>query len=395
MIAVIAMVNDNEEQQEEEEEEGEGDELELEIPTGAPAASVPPALPVRQEYNDLPFMTSCFLLSTAVIVIVLTLLILFLFPVLLLLGCFGYCLYCISPATFTVNPSLWLGGANRESQLYLWNTTALDFNTIHEQEREPKISRSELESMLNVYFIVVDTPNDDSQQQQQQQLLALECLDTHSCDICILDYAVGDEVTKSRNTECDHIFHKECILDWMQKKPTCPCCRRYYLGTPATDTTVENNYNRSPWNRSRTFETMNAVTTEQMRIMHLVAAMDTSSVSSASRRLDTTVRSVTPEAVPLAQNDSDNNVSSQHPVEESFVGSRLGTEGFRTNRTRLNLVEEVRAVELMEQTDRLDTIMSDIESSQLRGSVEPDEVTAIEQRQLPQDPTTVERVTQL
>jgi hypothetical protein len=140
---------------------------------------------------------------------------------------------------------------------------------------------------------------------------------------------------------------------------------------------------------------MNAVTTEQMRIMHLVAAMETSSVSSASRRLDTTVRSVTPEAVPLAQNDSDNNDSSQQPVEGSFVGSRLGTEGFRTNRTRLNLVEEVRAVELMEQTDRLDTIMSDIESSQLRGSVEPAEVTAIEQRQLPQDPTTVERVTQL
>lgn len=385
------MVNDNEEQQEEE-EEGEGDELELEIPTGAAAASVPPALPVRQEYNDLPFMTSCFLLSTTVIVFVLTLLILFLFPVLLLLGCFGYCLYCISPATFTTNPSLWLGGANRDSQLYLWNNTALDINTMHQQEGEPKMSRSELESMLNVYFIVVDTTNDKS---QQQQLLALECLDTHSCDICILDYAVGDEVTKSRNTECDHIFHKECILDWMQKKPTCPCCRRYYLGTTATDTTVENNYNRSPWNRSRTFETMNAVTTEQMRIMHLVAAMETSSVSSASRRLDAAVRSVTPATMPLAQNDADNNVSSPQPVEGSLVGSRLDTEGFRTNRSRLNLVEEVRAMELMEQTDSLDTIMSDTESSQLRGSVEPAEVTSIEQRQLTQDPTTMERVTQL
>jgi hypothetical protein len=50
------------------------------------------------------------------------------------------------------------------------------------------------------------------------------------CDICMLDYEIGDEISESKNLDCDHIFHKECILDWMQKRHTCPCCRRNYLG---------------------------------------------------------------------------------------------------------------------------------------------------------------------
>mmetsp|Transcript_29982 Transcript_29982/g.49503 ORF Transcript_29982/g.49503 Transcript_29982/m.49503 type:complete len:299 (-) Transcript_29982:49-945(-) len=50
------------------------------------------------------------------------------------------------------------------------------------------------------------------------------------CDICMMDYELDDKISQSKNVECDHIFHKECILDWMQKKHTCPCCRRNYLG---------------------------------------------------------------------------------------------------------------------------------------------------------------------
>lgn len=57
----------------------------------------------------------------------------------------------------------------------------------------------------------------------------LDSLTKSTCDICIMDYEIGDVVASSRNTDCGHIFHKDCILEWLQKKQTCPCCRRNYL----------------------------------------------------------------------------------------------------------------------------------------------------------------------
>ena len=50
-----------------------------------------------------------------------------------------------------------------------------------------------------------------------------------TCDICLLDYAVDEEVAWSPNPDCVHSFHKECILDWLIRKPSCPSCRNNYL----------------------------------------------------------------------------------------------------------------------------------------------------------------------
>jgi hypothetical protein len=58
------------------------------------------------------------------------------------------------------------------------------------------------------------------------------------CDICMMDYELEEKISQSKHAKCDHIFHKECILDWMQKKHTCPCCRRNYLGDESNDDIV-------------------------------------------------------------------------------------------------------------------------------------------------------------
>ena len=60
--------------------------------------------------------------------------------------------------------------------------------------------------------------------------IRLSDIEQSCCDICMMDYELGDVVSQSHNENCDHIFHKDCILDWMQKKHSCPCCRRNYLG---------------------------------------------------------------------------------------------------------------------------------------------------------------------
>jgi hypothetical protein len=50
-----------------------------------------------------------------------------------------------------------------------------------------------------------------------------------ACDICLLEYQVGEEVAWSPNLECSHSYHKDCVLDWLVRKPTCPNCRHDYL----------------------------------------------------------------------------------------------------------------------------------------------------------------------
>ena len=46
-----------------------------------------------------------------------------------------------------------------------------------------------------------------------------EC--SNECTICLLQYT--DETKKA--TECQHIFHQECIDRWLQENNSCPLCR--------------------------------------------------------------------------------------------------------------------------------------------------------------------------
>ena len=50
-----------------------------------------------------------------------------------------------------------------------------------------------------------------------------------ACDICLLEYRVGETVAWSPNLQCSHSYHEDCILDWLVRKPTCPNCRNNYL----------------------------------------------------------------------------------------------------------------------------------------------------------------------
>eukprot|EP00550_Attheya_septentrionalis_P000267 CAMPEP_0198291868 /NCGR_PEP_ID=MMETSP1449-20131203/9236_1 /TAXON_ID=420275 /ORGANISM="Attheya septentrionalis, Strain CCMP2084" /LENGTH=327 /DNA_ID=CAMNT_0043990553 /DNA_START=114 /DNA_END=1097 /DNA_ORIENTATION=- len=44
------------------------------------------------------------------------------------------------------------------------------------------------------------------------------------CAICIADYEEGEMV--ATGTTCSHLFHTECLLDWLDKHDACPYCRK-------------------------------------------------------------------------------------------------------------------------------------------------------------------------
>lgn len=45
------------------------------------------------------------------------------------------------------------------------------------------------------------------------------------CSICLDSYKTGETICWAKTDECDHIFHQECIVEWMKAHDDCPLCR--------------------------------------------------------------------------------------------------------------------------------------------------------------------------
>mmetsp|Transcript_21258 Transcript_21258/g.61876 ORF Transcript_21258/g.61876 Transcript_21258/m.61876 type:complete len:289 (-) Transcript_21258:356-1222(-) len=50
------------------------------------------------------------------------------------------------------------------------------------------------------------------------------------CSICLEEYQEDEEICWSRNPECSHVFHKNCLVDWLVTDISCPNCRTSYVG---------------------------------------------------------------------------------------------------------------------------------------------------------------------
>ena len=69
----------------------------------------------------------------------------------------------------------------------------------------------------------------DSLYESLRQLI----LPTHevqtSCRICFEEFAEGDEIGKSKNRDCCHIYHVDCIVHWLMNNDECPICRTKFM----------------------------------------------------------------------------------------------------------------------------------------------------------------------
>jgi len=55
-------------------------------------------------------------------------------------------------------------------------------------------------------------------------------IDSKICSICLSEYKIGEKIVYSDNVECNHFFHKECLIMWfMKKRVSCPNCRCEFI----------------------------------------------------------------------------------------------------------------------------------------------------------------------
>ena len=72
--------------------------------------------------------------------------------------------------------------------------------------------------------------NDDKSQETVELGETLEeHEDCAQCAICLEKFQEGDQLCSSRNMDCKHVFHSECIYRWLLKHEECPYCRQIFL----------------------------------------------------------------------------------------------------------------------------------------------------------------------
>lgn len=65
------------------------------------------------------------------------------------------------------------------------------------------------------------------------------------CTVCMDDFQVGDS---ARQLQCEHFFHEDCILPWLELHASCPICRKTFVSgsnttqniSPDTSTATSN-----------------------------------------------------------------------------------------------------------------------------------------------------------
>lgn len=80
-------------------------------------------------------------------------------------------------------------------------------------------------------FLIVNNLHDTNQQQYDIELRKVP----NECSICLCEYTLGSDIVWSSNPQCDHVFHTNCIEQWLMKQrdgPLCPCCRRDFVIDP-------------------------------------------------------------------------------------------------------------------------------------------------------------------
>jgi hypothetical protein len=88
-----------------------------------------------------------------------------------------------------------------------------------------QLVKSILDSLRNISIDLTKTAAPDHNASHHSNLND----SSKQCPICLGDFEIGEEICMSKNIECPHAFHSDCMLEWLMKHDDCPLCRKDYL----------------------------------------------------------------------------------------------------------------------------------------------------------------------
>eukprot|EP00532_Pseudo-nitzschia_australis_P006132 CAMPEP_0168178644 /NCGR_PEP_ID=MMETSP0139_2-20121125/9294_1 /TAXON_ID=44445 /ORGANISM="Pseudo-nitzschia australis, Strain 10249 10 AB" /LENGTH=231 /DNA_ID=CAMNT_0008098169 /DNA_START=141 /DNA_END=836 /DNA_ORIENTATION=+ len=106
--------------------------------------------------------------------------------------------------------------------------------------RQNVLTSSVQSYITSIKLLVFFNHNDEGGSTVEETRVSQEALkEQPCCSICLDDYSVGDIVVRlktkaSGNTHgkeagagrtCNHCFHEQCILEWLENHDECPLCR--------------------------------------------------------------------------------------------------------------------------------------------------------------------------
>ncbi|XP_069041100.1 E3 ubiquitin-protein ligase RNF115 [Lepisosteus oculatus] len=115
-------------------------------------------------------------------------------------------------------PLSWTGMLHSNPGDYAWGQGGLDAVITQllgqfENTGPPPAEKEKISSLPTVHV---------SQEQVESSL---------ECPVCKEDYALGEPV---RQLPCNHFFHSDCIVPWLELHDTCPVCRKSLNGEDST-----------------------------------------------------------------------------------------------------------------------------------------------------------------
>merc|ERR1711862_777944 len=100
-------------------------------------------------------------------------------------------------------------------------------NAIHNLNNNIKKECIMNELKTQIYF---DYKEEIKKKPQEEENNNIDLDEENMCSICLLAYKDDDVIAKSHNEECSHIYHKDCIVQWLLlNKTECPNCRKPYI----------------------------------------------------------------------------------------------------------------------------------------------------------------------